>query len=248
MDRSVLDFVGRHLDEEEVRGMSVIEAGSRSVAGAGQSVRPMIEKYRPASYVGTDIEPGLYVDEVCDAGELQMRFGDNRFDIVVTTEMLEHTLDWRRVVSNLKRVAKPGGALIVTTRSYGFPYHGWPQDYWRYELDDLRTIFSDFEIEAIEPDPEAPGVFMKARKPASFREADLSRHKLFSMVKQRRTASASDWDERLFMAAYTPVRLVRAWAPVRVKRAVKRTRLSREHRVLARARRGRDREYGHLDR
>jgi SAM-dependent methyltransferase len=233
MDRSVLDFVRRHLDEEEVRGMVVVEAGSRSVAGAGQSVRPLIEQYGPAGYVGTDIEHGLYVDEICDAGELQMRFGDDRFDIVVTTEMLEHTLDWRRIVSNLKRVAKPGGTLIVTTRSYGFPYHGWPQDYWRYEPADLRAIFADFEIDALESDPEAPGVFMKARKPARFREVDLSRHALFSMVKQRRTVSVSEWDKRLFMVAYTPVRLARGWAPARLKRAVKRTRLSREHRVLA---------------
>jgi SAM-dependent methyltransferase len=237
MDQNVLKFVRRNLTADDVRGRTVLEAGSRAVGGPEQSVRPMLEALQPATYVGIDIEPGTHVDEICDAGELRTRFGDESFDVVVTTEMLEHARDWRAVVRSLKHVTKRGGPLVITTRSRGFPYHGWPCDYWRYEISDMEAIFSDFVIEALEPDLEAPGVCLKARKPAVFREVDISGYKLFSMVKQRRTASITARDERLFAAAYTPVRLVRASTPKRLKRAMKRTPLSREHRILVRTER-----------
>jgi SAM-dependent methyltransferase len=237
MDDSVLDFVRRNLTGDEVRGRSLLEAGSRAVGDPAHSVRPMLEALGPALYIGSDIEHGPHVDEICDARHLLARFGENSFDIVVTTEMLEHVRDWRGVVTNLKHVTKPGGSLVVTTRSRGFPYHAWPHDYWRYEMSDMTAIFADFLIEALEPDLEAPGVCMKARKPSAFRELDLSGYQLFSMVKQRRAASITVRDERLFAAAYTPLRLLRAWTPRRLKRAVKRTPLSRERRILRRTER-----------
>jgi SAM-dependent methyltransferase len=238
MDDSVLDFVHRHLTGDEVRGRTVLEAGSRAVGGRDRSVRPMLEAFGPKCYIGTDIEHGPHVDEICDAGYLRARFGDESFDIVVTTEMLEHVRDWRAVVSSLKQVTRRGGLLVITTRSRGFPHHAWPYDYWRYELSDMEAIFSDFTLEVLEPDREAPGVCMKARKPAVFREVDIADYQLFSMVKQRRAASITARDERIFAAAYTPVRMIRAWTPRQLKRAVKRTPLSREHRVLTRSQRG----------
>jgi len=234
---SCLRFVRDTVRAEEIRGRSVLEVGARAVQGAEMSVRPGLESFGPSRYIGVDVEHGPCVDEICDAGNLRRRFGDQSFDLVVTTEMLEHVRDWRGVIHNLKHVVSPRGTLVVTTRSRGFPHHAWPDDYWRYEPSDMKAIFSDFEIEALEPDPEAPGVFLKARRPADFRERDLSRYTLFSMVKQRRAQDISRRDERLFALAYTPVRLVRSLVPQPVKDAIKRTPLSREHRIQKRAKR-----------
>jgi SAM-dependent methyltransferase len=188
-DKSCLEFVIQHLAEGEIREKSVLEVGSRAVQGPHMSLRPIIEPLGPSSYLGVDIKSGPGVDEICDAGRLRERFGDDSFDIVVSTEMLEHVRDWRRAISNLKHVVRPRGILLLTTRSYGFPYHGWPNDFWRYELEDMETIFSDFEIRVAEPDLEYPGIFLKATKPLRFRERDLSDHRLFSIVKQRRAHS-----------------------------------------------------------
>lgn len=133
-----------------------------------------------------DLEEGPGVDEVVRADSLVERFGADAFDVVVSTEMLEHVREWRTVVSNLKGVVRRGGALLLTTRSKGFPYHGYPDDFWRYEDSDMRRIFADLDIQSLEADPSEPGVFMKARKPKRFREKRLRRVELYSMVHERR--------------------------------------------------------------
>lgn len=97
------------------------------------------------------------MDVVCEAERLVERFGTEAFDAVITTELIEHVRDWRLVVSNLKNVCRPGGIIIVTTRSKGYGYHAAPYDFWRYELSDMENIFSDCEILLLEKDLEEPG-------------------------------------------------------------------------------------------
>ena len=151
-NQACLAYGELHLGEGDVRDRRVIEVGARNVNG---SLRGYVEGLGPARYVGVDIEAGPGVDEVCNAEDLVSRFGAESFDVVICTEMLEHVRDWRIVVSNLKRLVAPGGTLLVTTRSIGFPYHAFPWDFWRYENDDMRAIFSDLEVENVESDPTA---------------------------------------------------------------------------------------------
>jgi SAM-dependent methyltransferase len=116
-------------------------------------VRPLIETFcKPKEYVGVDIESGKFVDLLLPAGKLLEYFGAERFDVVISTELLEHVQDWRDVINNIKMVLKCGGYTYITTRSKGCPYHGAPYDFWRYELEDANNIFSDFEITAVEKD------------------------------------------------------------------------------------------------
>jgi ubiquinone biosynthesis O-methyltransferase len=46
---------------------------------------------------------------------IQLCFHDGAFDIVVTSEMLEHTPDPKTAFRELARVLKPGGILVLTT-------------------------------------------------------------------------------------------------------------------------------------
>jgi SAM-dependent methyltransferase len=175
---SVLRFVGEVVHADEVEGKDVLEVGSYDVNG---SPRGILAKYEPRSYVGVDMRAGPGVDEVCDAVALVERFGEERFDLVVSTEMLEHVENWRAVISNVKRVLRPGGVLILTTRSPGFPLHEYPGDFWRYTVGDMRKIFADVRIVTVAKDPEVPGVFVKIVKPPGFKELDLSAMTVMSM-------------------------------------------------------------------
>jgi SAM-dependent methyltransferase len=168
-----------------VAGHAVLDVGALDVNG---SLRPFIESLGPARYVGVDIAQGPSVDEVVDASALVSHFGAESFDLVVTTEMVEHVRDWPTVFSNLKRVVRPGGYLLVTTRSIGFQYHGWPFDFWRYEPEDMRAIFADFEMLALERDPASPGIFVLARKPLAYTENQpaLALHSIMTGRRQLR--------------------------------------------------------------
>ena len=143
----------------------------------------------PESYLGVDLVPGSGVDVVCDAEVLCARFGPSAFDLVISTEMIEHVRDWRTTVQNLKAVLRPGGHLLLTTRSPGFPYHGWPTDYWRYEPSDMSKIFRDMDVIALDDDPLEPGVFVFARRPANWVDSTptLELHSIITGQQRTRT-------------------------------------------------------------
>jgi SAM-dependent methyltransferase len=182
-----MEFFIYNIKIEGFKGKRILEVGSKYVNG---SVRPLIEKFaNPKEYIGVDIEPGKYVDIMLPAEKLVEHFGEEAFDIVISTELLEHVKDWRLAIINMKRVLKRGGYVYITTRLYSFPYHAYPYDFWRYEAEDMRKIFSDFEILKLIRDHEAPGVFLKARKPESYNPADLSSITLYSMILGKRIVS-----------------------------------------------------------
>lgn len=172
----------------EFNGKTVIEVGSKEFNG---SVRPIVTLLgKPSSYIGVDVLSGKYVDMIVPAEKLVKKFGENAFDVVISTEMLEHVFDWKIVIDNLKKILKPNGLIIITTRSFGFPYHGYPFDYWRYEVEDMKRIFSDFEIQYLHNDSETLGVWLKAKKPDDWQPRDLS-VKLYSMAIGKKTALAA---------------------------------------------------------
>ena len=185
-NKRVTSFVADHLLSEDVLGKRVLEVGSYDYNG---STRSDIMRFRPSSYLGVDIQQGPGVDEVADICDLTRRFGTEAFDVVVTTEVLEHVENWRGAIANLKAVLAPGGLLVVTTRSKGFGFHAAPYDFWRYEEDDIKVIFADLDIEALESDDSSePGVFVRARKPLQARPltVPLEAYALYSIVLNRR--------------------------------------------------------------
>jgi SAM-dependent methyltransferase len=170
-------FACSALTADDVRGRIVVEAGALNVNG---SVRGHVESLGPASYTATDMREGPGVDVVCAAEDLPAQFihADagtlyrQRFGVVISTEMLEHAADWQAAMIGMIHVLKPGGVLVLTTRSAGFPVHGYPEDHWRFSVEAMGQILkaAGLEVERLEPDPDpqSPGVFAKARKPAGW--------------------------------------------------------------------------------
>jgi SAM-dependent methyltransferase len=213
-NEACINFGRDHLRQGDVAGKKVLEVGSFDYNG---SLRSIVTELGPATYMGVDLDVGPGVDEVCGIEELADRFGEESFDVVLCTEVFEHVRDWRSAASNLKRVLRPGGVLLLTTRSRGFPYHGYPHDFWRYEPADMKVIFGDLEIELIATDPLQPGVFLLSRKSDTFIEAELHTHELYSIVNRKVCSDINEYDILVFKTK----RLLSPLLPDGVKNAVK---------------------------
>jgi SAM-dependent methyltransferase len=165
-------FACSALTAQDVTGKYVLEAGAFDVNG---SVRPHVEALHPAKYIATDMRPGPGVDQVCSAEQLHVYWSNA--DLVISMEMLEHARYWQAAMEGMISVLAAGGVLVLTTRSQGFPLHGYPEDHWRFSVEAMGQIIkaAGLDVERLEPDPDpaSPGVFVKARKPAGWAWPDV---------------------------------------------------------------------------
>jgi len=100
--------------------------------------------------VALDIAKQPGVDIVADVHEMKT-IRDGEFDNVLCTEALEHFYNPFLAVAEIRRVLKPGGRLILSTR-FIFPLHEVPHDYFRFTEYGLRRLLADFDILELRPD------------------------------------------------------------------------------------------------
>ncbi len=111
--------------------------------GCGQRpYEPLFASYA-ARYVGVDIAPGARTDVVASAESLP--FGDEMFDCVLCSQVLEHVENPRAVLSELNRVLQPGGVAFISTHGT-IRYHAavdrQPDDFWRWTHSGLQLQIS----------------------------------------------------------------------------------------------------------
>lgn len=164
---------------EEFNGKRILEVGSLNING---SIRPLIEGMKPKEYIGVDVQEGKGVDLVLAAENIMEHFGASSFNIVISTETLEHVLDWRVAINNMKGVLKPLGFIFITVPPFIYQYHACPNDNWRYTSNDVAKIFDDFEIWELNY-----SIFFKGRKPQNYIPIDLSNISIYSMFYRKKT-------------------------------------------------------------
>lgn len=96
--------------------VSVLEVGSLDVNGGVRDLFPNADPY-----VGLNDVAGPGVDVVADAATWEPT---RAFDVVVSTEVLEHAERWRDIVAMCGRALRPGGVLILTCAGPGRGEHG----------------------------------------------------------------------------------------------------------------------------
>jgi SAM-dependent methyltransferase len=76
---------------------------------------------------------------------------DEGFDVVLSTQVLEHVEDPRLYLAECFRVLRPGGQLLLSTHGV-FSYHPDPGDYWRWTCAGLRRAVEEagFRVERLE--------------------------------------------------------------------------------------------------
>lgn len=153
-----MDFVRGKVERYGLADKRTLDVGSRDYNG---TVKPLFN-----DYLGVDMEAGPNVDVVARADSLP--FEDDAFDVVVTTEMLEHDPFFWLSLPEMARVLRPEGFLILTTRGINFHLHGYPDDYWRFTESAIDHLFTMAGLKTLEvvPDwyPDHSGVFGMAQK------------------------------------------------------------------------------------
>jgi glycosyltransferase involved in cell wall biosynthesis/SAM-dependent methyltransferase len=140
----------------------VLEVGSLYVNGG---VREDTRNFA-GEYIGIDMRGGEGVDRILPAEKILEAYGKESFQVVMSTEMLEHARTWQLAVYNMVMALEPNGIFVLTARSPNFPKHEYPDDYWRFSIEDFITAFRPVgEILRLEEDPSGfPGVGMILRK------------------------------------------------------------------------------------
>lgn len=102
----------------------------------------ILENEKVESYLGLDIDTGLSYEGVKpDAlwDGMKMPFENESFDVVISTEVLEHVPNPDAYLAEVRRVLKPGGVFFFTV-PFLMSLHEVPHDYYRYTPYALEMI------------------------------------------------------------------------------------------------------------
>lgn len=119
MHPEAMAWVREHATDELV---AVLDIGGRNINGTCRELFPS------ADYTALDIRPGAGVDIVADASSWTP---DKAYDVVVCTEVFEHTSVWREICRTAFQALKPGGQFIATMAGPGRPEHSAVDGEWR---------------------------------------------------------------------------------------------------------------------
>lgn len=130
-----------------------------------------------ALYLGLDIAEGRNVDIICPGHELGLP--DATFDIVISTECLEHDRHWVATLNNAIRLLRPGGMLLMTCATTGRPEHGTrrttPADApLLVEVDDeWADYYRNLDEQDVRAEIDVPGMFQFAEFSIGAETCDL---------------------------------------------------------------------------
>ena len=114
--------------------------GSYRVLDVGCGVKPYYPFFRDGAseYVGVDVVENPVADVHGSVEALPVP--DASFDLVLCTQVLEHTTDPQQAVRELRRVTAPGGRVLASTHGVEV-YHPSPEDNWRWTHTGLERLF-----------------------------------------------------------------------------------------------------------
>lgn len=111
-----------------------LEVGSYDVNGR---VRDDVEEY-----IGIDVRGGPNVDIQTNGHDLC--FWDESFDNVICLDTLEHDPRFWETISELKRVLKKDGTLVIAVPGIHYSKHDYPGDYYRFTPEAVESFYTGF--------------------------------------------------------------------------------------------------------
>lgn len=141
-----------HLERELGAFAAGLPSGARVLdAGAGDCCyRVHFEgcAYESQDFAQVDGKTYGTLDHVCDIRDMPIE--DARFDAAICTQVLAHIPDPGAALSELFRVVRPGGKLLLTAPLF-FQENEPPHDHFRYTRWGLEGLFerAGFQVEAL---------------------------------------------------------------------------------------------------
>jgi SAM-dependent methyltransferase len=117
------------------------DLGRYRVLDVGCGPKPYFPFFEPhaAEYMGVDVaNPAAELEGTVES----LPVADASFDVVLCTQVLEHSDDPRVAVAELRRVLAPGGRVLASTHGVQV-YHPNPDDYWRWTHVGLERLFAE---------------------------------------------------------------------------------------------------------
>ena len=139
MQRSIKEFVGICSTTLPLPD-PIYEFGSRQMPGQ-EGYADLRSFFDGRSYTGSDYIAGPGVDVILDLHKLDLP--DSSIGTALLIDVLEHVQFPQQAVSELYRVLKPDGVLVVTS-VMKFPIHASPYVYWRFTPEGFKTLLQDF--------------------------------------------------------------------------------------------------------
>jgi SAM-dependent methyltransferase len=121
----------------------------KTVLDIGSGRSPYRKFISTDNYICLDVEnrsgdPALIIADINNSIPLE----DNVSDCVICTEVLEHLKKPQNALSEIFRILKPGGTLLLTT-PMTWPLHEEPNDYFRYTKYSLEMFASNVGFKEI---------------------------------------------------------------------------------------------------
>jgi SAM-dependent methyltransferase len=118
------------------------------ILDVGCGSKPYQQYFAASEYVGMEIEGrNKQVDRSYDGKVFPC--DDGEFDAVLSSEVLEHVFNPDEFLSEINRVLRDGGALLLTV-PFVWDEHEQPYDYARYSSFGLRHLLKTHGFEIIE--------------------------------------------------------------------------------------------------
>lgn len=137
--------------QQAIRQLAPSAKGHLLDIGCGK--KPYVGLFAPyvTSYIGVDVASTMHGLEMVDAvaSSLTLPFAAAAFDTILTTEVIEHVPEPSQMLSEICRVLRPGGVLILSA-PFHEPLHELPYDFFRYTDIALRGMLEKQGLHVLE--------------------------------------------------------------------------------------------------